>query len=52
MRANALDLPFAGEFDAAVSLCQGAFGLLTGPGQDEQVVRNIVHAVRPGGVLR
>lgn len=51
VRANALDLPFDGEFDAAVSLCQGAFGLLTGPGQDEQVVRNIVRAVRPGGVL-
>ena len=27
-------LPFDGEFDAAISLCQGAFGLVTGDGED------------------
>ena len=29
-RLDARDLPFDGEFDAAISLCQGGFGLVTG----------------------
>ncbi len=37
-------------FDAAVSLCQGAFGLV-GPGPDEEVLAGMVRAVRPGGRL-
>ena len=48
-RLDARALAFTDEFDAAVSLCQGAFGLLTGPGEDEQVLRGIARAVRPGG---
>ena len=47
-RADARALAFADEFDAAVSLCQGAFGLV-GPGPDEDVLAGMVRAVRPGG---
>jgi SAM-dependent methyltransferase len=47
-RMNACDMPFAGEFDAAVSLCQGAFGLV-GAGPDEQVLAGMARALRPGG---
>ena len=44
------------EFNAAISLCQGAFGLAGGPGADTAVLdpdgailERIVAAVRPGG---
>ena len=44
------DLAFAAEFDAAICLCQGGFGLLGG--RDEVAVfGRIVAAVRPGGGL-
>jgi SAM-dependent methyltransferase len=44
------DLLYPGEFDAAICLCQGGFGLLGG--RDEvDVFRRIVMAVRPGGAL-
>lgn len=44
------DLAYAGEFDAAICLCQGGFGLLGG--RDEVAVfGRIVRAVRPGGGL-
>jgi len=49
-RADARALGFAGGFDAAVSLCQGAFGLV-GPGPDEEVLAGMVRALRPGGRL-
>jgi SAM-dependent methyltransferase len=42
------DLAFAAEFDAAVCLCQGGFGLLGGT-DDEAVIARIARAVRPGG---
>lgn len=48
-RLDARHLPFDAEFDAVVSLCQGGFGLLTGEGEDEAVVRCIARALRPGG---
>jgi SAM-dependent methyltransferase len=44
------DLAFAGEFDAAVCLCQGGFGLLGGT-DEVDVFGRIVRAVRPGGGL-
>lgn len=44
------DLAFEGEFDAAICLCQGGFGLLGGA-DDEEVVARIAAAVRPGGAL-
>jgi SAM-dependent methyltransferase len=40
----------AASFDAAISLCQGAFGLV-GPGADEEVLAGMVRALRPGGVV-
>ncbi len=42
------DLAFTDEFDAAICLCQGGFGLLGGE-DDEAVVGRIARAVRPGG---
>ena len=42
------DLAFDAEFDAAVCLCQGGFGLLGGH-EDAGVIGRIVAAVRPGG---
>jgi SAM-dependent methyltransferase len=50
-RADARSLAFEREFDAAISLCQGAFGLLTGPGEDAAVLAGMARAVRPGGRL-
>jgi SAM-dependent methyltransferase len=54
VRADARTLGFAGEFDAAISLCQGAFGLAGGPGApldgDAAVLDGIARALRPGGV--
>lgn len=54
-RADARDLRFAAEFDAAISLCQGAFGLQGGPATttdgtgDAPVLAGIARALRPGG---
>ena len=54
-RADARSLAFDGEFDAAISLCQGAFGLTGGPGApldgDGAVLDGMARAVRPGGRL-
>lgn len=52
-RADARALDLHAEFDAAVSLCQGAFGLTGGPGApldgDGAVLAGIARALRPGG---
>jgi SAM-dependent methyltransferase len=45
--ADARHLAFDGEFDAAISLCQGGFGLVGEEG-DAAVLRNMASAVRPG----
>jgi len=59
-RADARELAFDAEFDAALSLCQGAFGLVgAGPGTgsaaavdpDGVVLAGMARAVRPGGVV-
>jgi SAM-dependent methyltransferase len=50
-RADARDLGFAGEFDAVVCLCQGAFGMMTADGDDDAVVAAMARALRPGGRL-
>lgn len=42
---------FDAAFDAAICLCQGAFGLMTADGHDATVVAGIAHALRPGGRL-
>ena len=56
VRGDARHLPVAGAFDAAISLCQGGFGLLGGPGAepgvtdpDGSVLDQMAMAVRPGG---
>ena len=53
-RADARALPFDGEFDAAISLCQGALGL-GGPegalAADRDVLGGMARALRPGGRL-
>lgn len=54
-RADARHLRFDAEFDAAISLCQGAFGLIGGPGApldgDGAVLAGMARALRPGGQL-
>jgi SAM-dependent methyltransferase len=57
-RMDARSLPFAGEFDAVISLCQGAFGLAGGAGSDTavldpdaSVLEGMARALRPGGLL-
>ena len=50
-RRDARALSFDAEFDAAICLCQGAFGLMTAGGDDEVVLANIARALRPGGRL-
>lgn len=57
--ADARSLDYDGVFDAAISLCQGAFGLAGGDGAvdqlparelDESILGGIARALRPGGV--
>jgi SAM-dependent methyltransferase len=50
-RMDARHLPFDAEFDAAICLCQGAFGLMTAGGEDGLVVAGIARALRAGGRL-
>jgi SAM-dependent methyltransferase len=50
-RLDARRLPYDGVFDAAVSLCQGAFGLVTDDGEDAQILTGMARALRPGGRL-
>lgn len=53
-RLDARALPFDAEFDAVISLCQGAFGLAggaaaAGPDPDGVVLDGMARALRPGG---
>jgi SAM-dependent methyltransferase len=52
-RLDATQMEFDADFDAAISLCQGAFGLCGGPGSvldgDGAVLAGMARAVRPGG---
>jgi SAM-dependent methyltransferase len=62
-RVDARELPFSAEFDAAVSLCQGGFGLVGTDGPVDQqgggpigdpdgvVLAGMARAVRPGGAV-
>lgn len=56
-RLDARSLPFLGEFDAVISLCQGAFGLAGGGASvpvgdpDATVLDGMAAALRPGGRL-
>lgn len=44
---DARQMPFDGEFDAVISICQGAFGLMGA--DDSLVLRRMAEAVKPGG---
>ena len=46
---DARRMPFDDEFDAVISICQGAFGLM-GP-DDSLVLRRMTEALKPGGRL-
>jgi SAM-dependent methyltransferase len=54
-RLDARSLPFDGEFDCVISICQGAFGLSGGPAAgetldpDAEILAGMARAVRPGG---
>lgn len=48
-RADARALTFSDEFDAAISLCQGAFGLLGPDAENLAVLSGMSRAIRPGG---
>ncbi len=54
-RTDARSLSYEAEFDAVISLCQGAFGLTGGPGApldgDGAVLAGMARALRPGGRL-
>ena len=50
-RLDARALLFQAEFDAAICLCQGAFGLMTVDGDNEAVLSGIASALKPGGIL-
>jgi SAM-dependent methyltransferase len=52
-RHDARDLPAldAGPFDAAICLCQGAFGLMRTPDDDQRVLFGMGDRVRDGGRL-
>ncbi len=50
-RLDARSMPFDGEFDAVICLCQGAFGLMTANGDDVSVLAGMARALRPGGRL-
>ncbi|HVX17852.1 MAG TPA: methyltransferase domain-containing protein [Acidimicrobiales bacterium] len=55
-RRDARHLDYDSDFDAAISLCQGAFGLAGGPAAssldpDVSVLAGIARAVRPGGMV-
>lgn len=46
---DAREMPFGDEFDAVISICQGAFGLMGS--DDALVLKRMGDALRPGGAL-
>jgi SAM-dependent methyltransferase len=50
-RLDARSLPFHGEFDSAICLCEGAFGLMTVPGENQSVLAGISAALKPRGMM-
>lgn len=50
-RLDARAMTFDDEFDAAICLCQGAFGLMTADDEDATVLAGIARALHPGGRL-
>jgi SAM-dependent methyltransferase len=50
-RMDARAMTFDNEFDVAICLCQGAFGLMTAGGHDIDVLTGIRRALKPTGTL-
>jgi SAM-dependent methyltransferase len=50
-RMDARAMTFESEFDVAICLCQGAFGLMTAGGHDIDVLTGIRRALKPNGTL-
>jgi len=50
-RLDARAMTFVAEFDAAICLCQGAFGMMRAAGDDEAVLAGIATALRPEAPL-
>ena len=50
-RMDARAMTFDNEFDVAICLCQGAFGLMTAGGHDIDVLTGIRRALKPQGAL-
>jgi SAM-dependent methyltransferase len=50
-RLDVRRMAFDGEFDRVISLCQGGFGLLTGSGEDCDLLTAMGAALLPGGRL-
>jgi len=59
VRTDAAAMGYLEEFDAVISLCQGAFGLAGGPGSapivdrelDETILAAMARALKPGGIM-
>ena len=49
--ADARALPFRGEFDMAVMICEGAFPLMETDEMNFEILRSAARALRPGGKL-
>ncbi|HEX3087164.1 MAG TPA: class I SAM-dependent methyltransferase [Ilumatobacteraceae bacterium] len=50
-RLDARAMPFREQFDAAICLCQGAFGLMTVDGENDAVLNGMAAALKPAGQL-
>ncbi|MDZ7337745.1 MAG: methyltransferase domain-containing protein [candidate division KSB1 bacterium] len=51
VRADARALPFSEAFDVAISLCEGAFGIMDGDQDDLRLLLEVYRALRPGALL-
>jgi ubiquinone/menaquinone biosynthesis C-methylase UbiE len=49
VKGDAREIPYNEEFDAAICLCEGAFGLLESDIENERVLNAIYRALKPGG---
>ena len=48
---DARELPFESEFDAAICLCEGAFGLLENDTENYKVLRAVHKSLKKGGIF-
>ncbi|WNS46176.1 class I SAM-dependent methyltransferase [Paenibacillus sp. MMS20-IR301] len=51
LAADARELAFTGEFDGAICLCEGAFGLAGSEENHRKVLRGVQQALRPGSLF-